>query len=248
MDYRPPISVEEELRMLAESHTAKAPPRIERVEIKDCVFWIKRPERLNLRYRLQKGDPRAAFERERMAFHEMNAARAPVPELCAEGEDFIVLPDCGKDLRYLLHVEESDTARRELLLESARTLGRFHGLGFSHGRPSPKDMCLSDSGVVMLDFERYRHKNNTPKGQARDLVVFAFNVIAHSPRAKGFLKDAVAAYREVAPSGTWELAQDWCSKMRWAEWFAKPAQWRKGGHGREFKAVPDLFDLFLQRA
>ncbi|WP_197917745.1 hypothetical protein [Thiosulfatihalobacter marinus] len=248
MDYRAPPSVEEELRMLAESHGRGPAPRIERIEIGSRAFWIKRPERLNWRFRLQKGNPRAAFERERIALREMNAARAPVPDLCAEGADYIVLPDCGTDLRHLLHFEDDTMRRRALLLDAAGTLGRFHALGFSHGRPSPKDMCLSENGFVLLDFERYRHRNNTLRGHARDLVVFAFNVLAHSPNATEALPDALAAYRERAPAGTWELAQQWCGRMRWAEWVTKPVQWRRGKHGREFKAIPHLFDLFLARA
>ncbi len=247
MDHTTPISLADELSMLAESKAAESAPRIERVEAGGRVFWIKRPERLNWRFRLQKGNPRDSFERERTALREMNATGAPVPDLCAEGADYIVLPDCGSDLRHLLHFEEDSMRRRALLLDAAGTLGRFHALGFSHGRPSPKDMCLSENGFVLLDFERYRHRNNTLRGHARDLVVFAFNVLAHSPNTTEALPDALAAYREHAPAGTWELAQQWCSRMRWAEWVTKPVQWRRGKHGREFKAIPSLFDLFLTR-
>lgn len=234
--------------MLAETRALEDAARIERVEVGAQSFWIKRPERLSWRYRLQKGDPRVAFERERTALIEMNAAAAPVPELCAQGDDFLVLPDCGNDLRYVLHHQEDATARRNVLVDAARTLGRFHGLGFSHGRPSPKDMCLSDTGILLLDFERYRHANNTLKGHARDLVIFAFNVVAYSPKARADLPEALEVYREVAPDGTWELARTWCSNRRWADWVTKPVQWRKGNHAKEFKAIPKLFDLFLKNA
>lgn len=244
MENNPAHSVQDALRQLAEARGAAGAPRIERVELDGKVYWIKRPEVLNWRYRLQKGDPRAAFERERRAFHEMNAANAPVPRLQAEGPDFLVLPDCGTDLRRRFRVEEDSGKRTALLCDAARALGRFHTLGFTHGRPSPKDMCLTDEGIQMLDFERYREENNTPRGHARDLVVFAFNVIAHSPRAKPGLPEAMQAYRETAPSGTWELAQDWLGRLRWASWLAIPGQWRRGKNGKEFKAVPQLFELF----
>ncbi|MEP2531572.1 hypothetical protein [Shimia sp.] len=238
-------SVENELQQLATAHAAGTAPRIERVEVGEHVYWIKRPERLNWRFRIQKGDPRAAFERERLAFHEMNAAHAPVPVLCVEGDDYLVLPDSGMDLRTLLQFESSATVRRDVLLKAGRALGQFHSLGFSHGRPSPKDMCLSGDEILLLDFERYKRANNTPKGHARDLVVFAFNVTAHSPIMYDDMPDVLDVYRQEAPDGTWELAQVWCRRVRWAEGLTKPAQWRKGNRGREFKAIPRLFDLFL---
>ncbi|SFM74335.1 phosphotransferase [Shimia aestuarii] len=244
MENNPASSVRDALCQLAEARGATGAPRIERVELEGRVYWIKRPEVLSWRYRLQKGDPRAAFERERRAFHEMNAVNAPVPRIQAEGPDFLVLPDCGTDLRRRFRDEDDDGKRKALLCDAAQALGRFHTLGFTHGRPSPKDMCLAKDGILMLDFERYREENNTPRGHARDLVVFAFNVIAYSPRAKQDLPEAMQTYRENAPDGTWELAQEWLARLRWVSWLAIPGQWRRGKKGKEFKAVPQLFELF----
>ena len=244
MQSDPPKSVESALCALAEARGQEGAPRIERVELDGKGYWIKRPERLSWRYRLQKGDPRAAFERERTAFHVMTAANAPVPRLQAEGPDFMVLPDCGMDLRKRLRFEDDAEKRRAMLCAAARCLGAFHSLGFCHGRPSPKDMCLGDDGVLLLDFERYRENNNTPQGFARDLVVFVFNVIAYSPKAQHALPEALEIYRSVAPAGTWELAQQWCRRRRWAKWVTAPARWRPGKKGKEFKALPQLLEIF----
>ncbi|SMP04769.1 hypothetical protein [Shimia sagamensis] len=245
MDYKAPQSVSEDLRELLESRARQDGPRVERIDVDNHVFWIKRVEQLDLRYRLQKGDPRKAFERERLAYHEMNAAMAPVPKLVAEGHDFLVLPDCGLDLRKLLERQEDTTKRDQMLLDASVMLANFHKLGFAHGRPSPKDMCQVDGQMLLLDFERYKHQNNTPVGQARDLVVFAFNVAAHSPEMRGVLPDAMAAYRAVADQAIWPLAQRWCRWFRWADWATKPLQRRPKGRSREFKAIPVVLDLFL---
>ncbi len=245
MDYTAPKNIDENLRLLLESRGREDGPRVERFEVDTQVFWIKRVEQLKLRYRLQKGDPRKAFERERLAYHEMNAVQAPVPQLVAEGQDFLVLPDCGRDLRELMK-HDADTARRDqMLLDASVMLATFHGLGFAHGRPSPKDMCQVGGQMLLLDFERYTPQNNTPMGQARDLVVFAFNVAAHSPKMRGTLPEAMRAYRGKGDEAIWPLAQRWCRWFRWADWVTKPLQSRPEGRSKEFKAIPVVLDLFL---
>lgn len=239
-----PSSLEQELRRLATAHPAESAPRVERVETQHGVFWIKRPERLNLRYRLQKGDPHKAFERERLGFRDLNAADGPAPRLAAEGADFIVLPDCGLDLRHRLAVEESPEVRRALLLDAARSLAEMHALGFAHGRPSPKDMCRLNGREVLLDFERYARHNNMLKGFARDLVIWVFNVAAHSPQMRDDLPEAMEVYRQTAPEGVQEAAQALCRKLVWADWLTKPIQKRADNKAREFKAIPAVLELF----
>ena len=245
MDRNAPQTVSDDLRATLETEARKGGPRVQRIDVEGQVFWIKRVEQLGLRYRLQKGDPRKAFERERLAYREMNAVQAPVPQLVAEGPDFLVLPDCGLDLRQLLEREDDVASRHKMLLEASVMLAAFHRLGFAHGRPSPKDMCQVDGLMLLLDFERYKHANNTPVGQARDLVVFAFNVAAHSPQMRSSLREAMAAYRDTADAAIWPLAQRWCRWLRWTEWVTKPLQKRPKGRALEFKAIPVVMDLFL---
>lgn len=245
MDSKAPHTVSDDLRATLEGEARKDGPRVQRIEVEGQVFWIKRVEQLGLRYRLQKGDPRKAFERERLAYREMNAVQAPVPQLVAEGPDFLVLPDCGQDLRKLLRFEEDAAKRAQMLLDASVMLAEFHNLGFAHGRPSPKDMCQVDGQMLLLDFERYKHANNRPVGQARDLVVFAFNVAAHSPQMRGSLREAMAAYRKNVDAAIWPLAQRWCRWLRWTVWVTKPLQRRPEGRALEFKAIPVVMDLFL---
>lgn len=46
--------------------------RLSRIEHHGRAYRVKRPERLLLRWRLQKGDPRRALERERAAYHALD--------------------------------------------------------------------------------------------------------------------------------------------------------------------------------
>jgi tRNA A-37 threonylcarbamoyl transferase component Bud32 len=233
--------------MLVETRAREGAARVERVTTDKGIFWIKRPENPSWRYRLQKGDPRNAFERERTGFHDLNGAQAPAPRLVAEGPDFLVLPDCGPNLRQRLATQQDAGIRRDLLMDAARSLGALHGLGFAHGRPSPKDMCRSGEQELLLDFERYDRRNNTLKGQARDLVIWVFNVAAMSPQMRDDLPEALDVHSENAPSGVRGAAEDLCRKLVWANWLTKPIQMRSGNKAREFKAIPVVLDLFGSR-
>ncbi|MCB1364565.1 MAG: hypothetical protein KDK02_10605 [Rhodobacteraceae bacterium] len=220
-------------------------PRIERLDLAGRVFWVKRVERPGLRMRLQKGEPRRAFEAERQALRVLYAAGAPVPPVCAEGPDFFVTPDCGRIVAMIQRLSGDRAERAAALREAGRALGRLHALGFSHGRPSPKDMCMQDGRVTLVDFENFRPRLNTPEGHARDLVVFVFNVLVNAPDDAPEVRDALAGHGETAPPEIWPLARAWCRRMAWAGWLTWPVRRLSGtGRAREFKAVPRTLALF----
>lgn len=219
-------------------------PHIERLELEGGIYWIKRPERPGLRMRIQKGDPIRAFETDRQALHRLGAAGAPVPPILAEGPDWYAMPDCGGSIGLLQRVSPDAAERAEAVRLAGRALGRLHRLGFSHGRPSTKDMCLRDGVVTLIDFERFRDGLNTPRGQARDLVVFAFNVLANAAGDGPEIAAALQGYRETGPLETWPLARAWCRRMVWVDWLTKPVQMRPGRKGREFKLIPRTLALF----
>ncbi|MFV0513355.1 MAG: phosphotransferase [Jhaorihella sp.] len=220
-------------------------PRIERLELAGRVFWVKRVERPGLRMRVQKGDPRRALGAERRALHVLHAAGAPVPPVCAEGPGFFVTPDCGRSVAMIQRGGGDPAGRAAALREAGRTLGRLHALGFSHGRPSPKDMCLHEGRVTLVDFENFRPRLNTPEGHARDLVVFVFNVLVNAPDDAPEVHDALAGHGETAPPGIRPLASAWCRRMAWAGWLTWPVRRFSGaGRAREFKAIPRTLALF----
>lgn len=232
-----------ELTARAEAAGQRA-PRIERLTLAGRDFWVKRVERPGLRMRLQKGDPRRGFEAERRALHRLRAAGAPVPPICAEGPTFFVTPDCGGIVAMVQRTNPDPAARSAALRAAGQALGRLHALGFSHGRPSPKDMCLKDGVVTLVDFENHRTRLDSPKGQARDLVVFVFNTLTNALEDGPEVHDALTGYSETAPPDIWPLAQAWCRRMAWADWLTRPIQRLPEGRAREFKAIPRTLALF----
>lgn len=225
------------------THLESGPGRVSRLEVDGRTFWVKQRETLDLRRRLQKGDPSKGFERERAALHRLAAIGAPVPPVVAEGEDFFALPDCGQPLNQILqHGVGTDAERIEVFRAAGTALSDLHRRGISHGRPNLKDICWQDGTITFIDLERYSEDRNTPKGHMQDLIMFVFNAhaVAGGPTAE--VDAAIAAYRAHDTAGIWAAAEGWCRKMRWVDWITKPVRWLHSS--AEFDAIPMTFRTF----
>ncbi|MDK3018465.1 BUD32 family EKC/KEOPS complex subunit [Pseudodonghicola flavimaris] len=187
-------------------------PRVEPVEIDGRRAWLKRPEQLSGRMRLQKGDPVAAFDRERQAYRALQGKGLPIPEILDEGPDYVVTLDAGPTLTQLKTLtadrpEVFDAA----MIDAARALGRFHRAGYSHGRPALKDICWQDGKVVFIDLERSPAEPAGLDACARDVMVFFFSAISETGGAGPAVIAAREAYRAEAPNGVWPRA---CARSR----------------------------------
>lgn len=219
--------------------------RVRKLEHQGQIYWVKKVERLNFRYRIQKGDPRRAFDTERNALHELSKRGVPVPEIVDEGEDYFVTTDSGTVLPQLLHSGDPLSEEASQAFSAAgRTLATLHGNHITHGRPAIKDMCWQGGQLTLLDFERFSPTRNTTKGHVRDLIIFVHSCFYCVGSESPIIVNAMDAYRTTDRKDIWGKAQDWCHKMRWIDWVTKPVQWRKTGRAREFKAIPLTLKAF----
>ncbi|WP_371168369.1 hypothetical protein [Aliiroseovarius sp. 2305UL8-7] len=219
--------------------------RITQIKHRDERYWAKKCETLSLRWRIQKGDPKLAFEADRTGHHALSDAGVPVPEIVAEGENYIVTKDSGETLSHLLVQQTQDpSARIAAFTEAGRQLARMHAKGLTHGRPAIKDMCWDGTNLVFLDFERYSPTRNTPKGHMQDLIIMIHSCYAFLPEDSPEADAAAAAYRRFDETGTWDRASAWCRKMRWIDVVTKPLQWGNRAGAMEFKAIPFTLKSF----
>lgn len=225
---------------------AAAPgPRIEPVDLEGARYWIKRPEALSLRWRLQKGDPLRLFAAERETHRLMQARGVPVPPLLAEAEDYLILPDCGPTLAALMRA--ADRPSHWAAFAAAGTaLARLHALGLAHGRPQPRDLCWDGATLRFLDFERGGVA--TRRQQAFDLIQLVYGIHCHDLEAPPEAQAVLAAYRAEDQSALWPVVARWAKRLRWLEPLTRPAQWyeaRYRGHKRfhEVRALPAALAL-----
>lgn len=215
--------------------------RIEKIVLDGRTLWIKRPERLSFRMRLQKGDPQKAFAQE-VAAHKALADRGlPVPAIVSSGPDHIVTEDCGVPLKWLLRTEPGQ--RDELLAAAGRALAAWHGAGAAHGRPNLKDICWDGQRITFLDFERSGRDANLARAQEMDVLIFTFSVAVETGSSEDAMHVARDSYRAALPD-LWQNARARLRRylpLRWLLWPVTRALSAK----REFAAVDPFFRFML---
>lgn len=235
-----PQSTLPDVAATAEAAVRAHPARIQRIEVAGRGYWVKRQERLGLRLRIQKGDPRLAFQAERAALETLSKAGAPVPQVVAEGAQWFATPDLGPSLTHLLRDGAPD--RVKAFRAAGRALAEFHHRRLSHGRPSIKDICWDGNTATFVDFERYAEKRNTPAGHAQDVVIQLFSALAQTGRPCPETEALAEGYRSADPGGVWVRAQRLCRRLAFMDLLTRPIH--RLPKAREFRAIPLTLDAF----
>ena len=221
-------------------------PRIEPVELGGRRYWIKRPEVLSLRWRLQKGNPLRAFARERRIHRDLLARGAPVPPILAEDDSYIVLPDSGPSLEALLADAPPDERLRAFRAAGVALAG-LHAAGLAHGRPLPRDLCWDGTQITFLDFEgASRTHSASERRQILDLVLALHGVYALSPGPTPEADALCEGYRAADRRGLWEAARKYIRRWRWINTLTRPlqryeARYKPHRRYKELLAIPLTF-------
>ena len=194
---------------------AGEPVRVRQVRTPVGPVWIKRVERLSLRWRLQKGDGRKLFERDREALRLLADAGLPVAPILAEGDGYFVTPDLGTDLQTLLQNRAvSRTERRAALREAGYALARMHRSGFCHGRPALRDLCWNGQSVHFIDLEMFSPRRNRRRHFATDLLILVHSLVREGGTAAD-LDAIVGAYRAAVSEATWAQIHGVVRRIGW---------------------------------
>lgn len=215
--------------------------RLRRIEHQGHSYWVKRPERLTLRLRLQKGNPRRAFERERRAYQTMSRRGLPVASLVIDGPDYLVTRDAGLPLNKIMRNPDTPAAdRNAAMTAAAAALHQLHAAGVAHGRPNLKDILWDNEKITFIDLERFEKTRNLRLAKVLDYVIFAFSCFATLNQSLPSIDIALQAYRALDTEGTATAALRLLNSLTWLQ---KIAGWlgRKTG-SREVRALPKLLD------
>lgn len=222
-----------------ECEIAAGTTRVEKITWNGAPAWVKRPERLSRRMRLQKGNPKRAFEADLAAHRRFAAEGAPVPRVLAKGPGYFVVEDAGPTIAELVREGELDGAALDTALEAAvRALARLHAAGLAHGRPIPRDICWRDDRIAFIDLERAAGAE-----PAMDVLVFFFGVIVELGADHEQLARLAAAYRAEDRKGNWERACARAARYRLLSPLLRLVA-RALPENREWGAVGPFLDFF----
>jgi tRNA A-37 threonylcarbamoyl transferase component Bud32 len=219
--------------------------RVRSFEHGGATYWIKRPESLSLRMRLQKGDAARAFRHERNALTDLARLGVPVPTIVAEGADYIVMTSGGPSLNTLLTQRWlTSEARVDAFRAAGRALASMHNKGLCHGRPSLKDILWDGQAVTFIDFERSSVSRTTDRGPAMDLLFFVHAGIRAGRGMTDEMAGAIDAYQTDDARGTWAAAQRIAAHWTWVTGLSRLLTLRRSERSRDWRAIPQTLALF----
>lgn len=229
------------LEALIEHAGAHDAPRIEAYMLDGRRYWIKRPEKLSLRWRLQKGDPMRSFARERRQHHALVELGAPVPPILAQSDRFLIVADCGASLEDLFAAAPVQE-RLRIFQAAGRALAGLHALGLAHGRPLPRDLCWDGAKIRFLDFERGTRTRASQRKQVLDLVQAIHGIYALAPQENPEVAALCEGYRQADQRQLWQAAQRWARRWRWLDPLTRPLQ-RHEARYKQYRRYKDLMAI-----
>lgn len=231
------------LRQALEAALQAPPQRVQRVAAGDRAVWLKRAERLSLRWRLQKGDTRRAFEADRAGLHDLAALGLPVAQVVAEGPDFFATEEAGQQIAHLLRLPDHAGPGRVAACRAAgAALAALHRAGVAHGRPSIRDICWDGQAARFIDFERYRKGRAGPGAMALDVLILLHSMFAITRGPAPEIAAALDGWREGAPVGLWSAVRARAARFGWLGRLARLAL-RLRPRSKELAAVALMLDF-----
>ena len=217
---------------------ALPPRRLTQIEFQGKPYFVKMPEQhASLRWRLQKGNPKAAFAREVALLRGFATKGASVPQIVAEGDERIVLADHGTPLQRLIYLGQMDAV---LMWRTGKALADLHALGLAHGRPSLRDICWDGADLTFLDLEAGAKLQARPHDQARDLFLLLHSVFLTDGAATPLAAPVLDGYRTAGSTAVWQATRARARGLWWLERLTRPGAWLHQWRGKthcEFAAL-----------
>ncbi|WP_071798620.1 lipopolysaccharide kinase InaA family protein [Natronohydrobacter thiooxidans] len=220
----PPTDTESTLaERLLQIARALPPRRLTPITHEGKSYFVKMPEQhASLRWRLQKGDPKAAFAREVELLRGFAAKGAAVARIVAAESDRIVLADHGTPLQSLVYRGQADAS---LMQRTGAALAELHARGLAHGRPSLRDICWNDKDLTFLDLEAGARLHARTRDKARDLSLLLHSVYATLGTETELAELALQGYRAAGSETVWRKTQSLSRNLWWLEYLAQPGVW-----------------------
>lgn len=219
----PETSEEAKESLKAIVRASKSNQRVESIHFGENTYWVKRPEKLSLIWRIRKGDPLKALAREVDGYRALNERGLAAPELVASDAHYFITRNGGTSLVALLHhPETSDEERVRALCAAATALQQLHAAGMAHGRPNLKDILWDGSKICFIDFELFGVIRNIRTAQVSDLLIFALSCFATARMEMADIDRALLCYKSSDQQGIWKAAMRWVYRGQVLDWLMAP--------------------------
>ncbi|MEE6032761.1 protein kinase family protein [Avibacterium paragallinarum] len=214
------IEFQKRVQALLKQHKGE---RIVSFDYDNQRYWLKQPEKLKGVWRLLKPQPQKAFQNELKTLQFLAEKNAPVPQLMAFGEDFLVLKDAGKTISYWVDKPDlSSDEKLAILADGAKALTDLHKKGLFHGRPALRDMAWNEGKVQFIDFESRSNHAKLNWQKVRDSLIFIHSLGRSDCISDEQMRLTVEKYQQYCEPEIWQQTQSFIAKNRWLYYLLLP--------------------------
>jgi tRNA A-37 threonylcarbamoyl transferase component Bud32 len=196
--------------------------RVVDFEYEGKTYWLKQTEQLRGAMRLLKPQPDQSLQLEIATLQALAQKGAPVPELIAFGDNYLVVADVGSPVNRWLNDDYDRELQSQILIESAIGLAKLHQKGLAHGRPALRDICWKDGQVSFIDFEANQQDSDMQQQQIRDLLVYIHSLYRYMGPYPERVDPAIVAYRDAGGEALWQACRVRLHRWQWLYYLIAP--------------------------
>ncbi|QYJ87565.1 serine/threonine protein phosphatase [Shewanella mesophila] len=196
--------------------------RVVSFEYEGKTYWLKQTEQLTGAMRLLKSQPGQSLQLEIATLQSLAQKGAPVPELVAFGDNYLVVADVGSPVNHWLDKRSDSDMQAQILKDSAIGLAKLHQKGLAHGRPALRDICWKEGEVSFIDFEANQKDTDIEKQQVRDLLVYIHSLYRYIGPHPELVEPAICAYREAGGESLWQASRVRIRRWQWLNYLIAP--------------------------
>jgi tRNA A-37 threonylcarbamoyl transferase component Bud32 len=139
------------------------------------------------------------LEHEGRCLKKLAAQGFHVPQVIAQGQDWLALSDVGTPIIEQWSVN-NDLNRAKMAQLSAKALANLHKKGHWHGRPTLNNLTFDDDEIGFIGFDPNLSTAMHAKArQARDVIIFFHDLMRYCEYDSLAAKQAMIAYKKYAP-------------------------------------------------
>lgn len=223
-------------------------------EYKGEMYWLKQKEPPSLIKQLLMRNTSKNLIKEKTVLKKLTKQGIPVPNVIDFGENYLVLSDVGDAVINIIekrhkyysnnhpkfHIK-GNPLKEKILTKASTALAKLHKMGYAHGRPSIKDICLKNNKIYFIDFEENQLGKNINKQQTRDLLIFIHSLYRFFGIKDESIKKIIKTYQQNGGSKVWTRAN---KKMQTWIWLRYLFFFFKKSGGKDITPIYWVFNFF----
>ena len=221
---------------------------------KGQIYWLKQKESLSLIKHLLMRNASKSLIKEKTVLKKLSEQGIPVPDVIDFGENYLILSDVGDAVINIIEKRHTyypnnhpkfhikgNPQKEKILTKASTALAKLHKMGYAHGRPSIKDICLKNNKIYFIDFEENQLDKNIHKQQTRDLLIFIHSLYRFFGIKNESIKKIIKIYQQNGGGEVWTRAN---KKMQTWIWLRYLFFFFKKSGGKDITPIYWVFNFF----